>query len=111
MKLSMAWHVLTIHGLTREFLVHMTMLHKIRRGHQVYTEVCASCHSMSLISYRDLVGVAYTEGDVKAMATEIEVIDGKMMRVRCLHALARHNGYNYVFALLTGYCDPPAVTS
>ena len=60
---------------------------RIRRGHQVYTEVCASCHSMSLISYRDLVGVAYTEGDVKAMATEIEVIDGKMMRVRCLHAL------------------------
>lgn len=21
---------------------------------------------------------------------------------------ARHNGQNYVFALLTGYCDPPA---
>ncbi|KAL9315615.1 hypothetical protein ACSQ67_016616 [Phaseolus vulgaris] len=48
----------------------------IRRGHQVYTEVCASCHSMSLISYRDLVGVAYTEEEVKAMAAEIEVVDG-----------------------------------
>ncbi|WMV25958.1 hypothetical protein MTR67_019343 [Solanum verrucosum] len=43
------------------------------RGHQVYQQVCASCHSiLSLISYRDLVGVAYT----KAMAAEIEVVDG-----------------------------------
>lgn len=31
---------------------------------------------MSLISYRDLVGVAYTEEEVKAMAAEIEVADG-----------------------------------
>ncbi|XP_048139337.1 cytochrome c1 2, heme protein, mitochondrial-like isoform X2 [Rhodamnia argentea] len=48
----------------------------IRRGHQVYQQVCASCHSMSLISFRDLVGVAYTEDEVKAMAAEIEVVDG-----------------------------------
>ncbi|KAJ7962901.1 Cytochrome c1-heme mitochondrial [Quillaja saponaria] len=48
----------------------------IRRGHQVYQQVCASCHSMSLISYRDLVGVAYTEEETKAMAAEIEVLDG-----------------------------------
>ncbi|KAI9084022.1 hypothetical protein K1719_034018 [Acacia pycnantha] len=49
---------------------------RIRRGHQVYTQVCASCHSMSLVSYRDLVGVAYTEEEVKALAAEIEVVDG-----------------------------------
>lgn len=49
---------------------------RIRRGHQVYQQVCASCHSMSLISYRDLVGVAYTEEETKAMAAEIEVVDG-----------------------------------
>lgn len=48
----------------------------IRRGHQVYQQVCATCHSMSLISYRDLVGVAYTEEETKAMAAEIEVVDG-----------------------------------
>ncbi|XP_073019077.1 cytochrome c1-2, heme protein, mitochondrial-like isoform X1 [Primulina eburnea] len=48
----------------------------IRRGHQVYQQVCASCHSMSLISYRDLVGVAYTEEETKSMAAEIEVVDG-----------------------------------
>ncbi|KAF3575901.1 hypothetical protein DY000_02033761 [Brassica cretica] len=65
----------------------------IRRGHQVYQQVCASCHSMSLISYRDLVGVAYTEEEAKAMAAEIEVVDGPS---------------DEVFALLTGYRDPPA---
>ncbi|EXB33247.1 Cytochrome c1-1, heme protein [Morus notabilis] len=48
----------------------------IRRGHQVYQQVCASCHSMSLISYRDLVGVAYAEEETKAMAAEFEVEDG-----------------------------------
>lgn len=31
---------------------------------------------MSLVSYRDLVGVAYTEEETKAMAAEIEVTDG-----------------------------------
>ncbi|KAH7533750.1 hypothetical protein FEM48_Zijuj04G0164800 [Ziziphus jujuba var. spinosa] len=114
----------------------------IRRGHQVYTQVCASCHSMSLISYRDLVGVAYTEEETKAMAAEIEVVDGPNdegeMFTRpgklsdrfpqpysneqaarfanggayppdlSLITKARHNGQNYVFALLTGYRDPPA---
>ncbi|KAK1316060.1 hypothetical protein QJS10_CPA05g01625 [Acorus calamus] len=48
----------------------------IRRGHRVYQQVCASCHLMGLISYRDLVGVAYTEEETKAMAAEIEVVDG-----------------------------------
>ncbi|GJU94100.1 elongation factor-like GTPase 1, partial [Tanacetum coccineum] len=48
----------------------------IRRGNQVYTQVCASCHSIGLISYCDLVGVAYTEEETKAMAAEIEVVDG-----------------------------------
>ena len=31
---------------------------------------------MSLVSYRDLIGVAYTEDEVKAMAAEVEVEDG-----------------------------------
>merc|ERR1712086_696387 len=33
----------------------------IRRGHQVYTNVCATCHSMNLMAYRNLVDVAYAE--------------------------------------------------
>ena len=45
----------------------------IRRGHQVYQQVCAACHSLNLVAYRNLVGVAYTEDEVKLMAEEIEV--------------------------------------
>ena len=45
----------------------------IRRGHQVYQQVCAACHSMNLIAYRNLVGVAYTEDEVKLLAEEVEV--------------------------------------
>ena len=28
--------------------------HLLQRGYQVYTEVCASCHSMKYLSYRNL---------------------------------------------------------
>eukprot|EP00803_Ostreobium_quekettii_P004713 evm.model.scf_819.8 EVM.evm.TU.scf_819.8 scf_819:59204-61407(+) len=48
----------------------------IRRGHKVYQEVCAACHSMNMLHFRDLVGVAYTEEEVKEMAAEVEVEDG-----------------------------------
>lgn len=48
----------------------------IRRGHQVYQQVCAACHSVEQLHYRNLVGVAYTEEEVKEMAAESEVEDG-----------------------------------
>jgi len=48
----------------------------IRRGHQVYQEVCASCHSVDLLCYRNLVEVCYSEEEVKAMAMEQDVVDG-----------------------------------
>jgi len=48
----------------------------IRRGHQVFSEVCSACHSVSLIAYRNLVDVAYTEEEVKAIAASHEVEDG-----------------------------------
>ena len=47
----------------------------IRRGHIVYTQVCASCHSMDLLCYRNLVDVCYSEDEVKAMAAEQDVVD------------------------------------
>lgn len=43
----------------------------IRRGHQVYSQVCAACHSVNQLHYRDLVGVAYTEEEAKEMAAEV----------------------------------------
>jgi len=48
----------------------------IRRGHQVYTNVCASCHSMNLLAYRNLVDVCYTEDEVKTICDDLEVEDG-----------------------------------
>ena len=40
---------------------------------QVYQQVCAACHSVNQLSFRNLVGVAYSESEVKAMAEELEV--------------------------------------
>lgn len=48
----------------------------IRRGYQVYREVCASCHSLRRIAWRDLVGVSHTVDEARAMAEETEYQDG-----------------------------------
>ncbi|KAF9110849.1 cytochrome c1 [Mortierella sp. AM989] len=48
----------------------------IRRGYQVYKEVCAACHSLDRIAWRNLVGVSHTEDEVKALAEENEYTDG-----------------------------------
>lgn len=46
-------------------------LSSIRRGFQVYKQVCSSCHSMDYVAYRHLVGVCYTEEEAKALAEEV----------------------------------------
>merc|ERR1712122_80104 len=33
----------------------------IRRGYQVYKQVCAACHSMRYLAYRNLVDISHTE--------------------------------------------------
>ena len=48
----------------------------LRRGHQVYTQICATCHGLERIAYRNLVGVCFTEEEVKTMASEVDVVDG-----------------------------------
>ena len=51
----------------------------LQRGYQVYTEVCASCHSMKYVSYRNLFepgGPEFTEEQAKAIAASFEVTDG-----------------------------------
>jgi len=114
----------------------------IRRGHIVYTQICASCHSLNRIAFRNLVGVCYTEDEVKAMAAELDVQDGpndkgemfdrpgklsdklpkpyandEQGRAMNNGALppdlsliikSRHDREDYLFALLTGYKEPPA---
>ncbi|OMP84109.1 Cytochrome c1, heme protein, mitochondrial [Diplodia seriata] len=44
----------------------------LRRGFQVYREVCASCHSLARIPYRSLVGTVMTVDEAKALAEENE---------------------------------------
>jgi ubiquinol-cytochrome c reductase cytochrome c1 subunit len=114
----------------------------IRRGFQVYQQVCAACHSLNQIHYRNLVGVCYTEDEAKELAMDIEVMDGPNDEGEMferpgklsdkipspyaneeaarfanggayppdlsLITKARHDGQNYVYALLTGYREPPA---
>ncbi len=51
----------------------------LQRGYQVYTEVCASCHSMRLLSYRNLGekgGPEFSLEQVKNIAANFEVNDG-----------------------------------
>ncbi|XP_005986790.1 cytochrome c1, heme protein, mitochondrial [Latimeria chalumnae] len=114
----------------------------VRRGYQVYKQVCAACHGMEYLAFRNLIGVSHTEEEAKTLAEEIEVLDGpdetgemftrpgklsdyfpkpypnsESARLANNGSLppdlsyivnARHGGENYVFSLLTGYCDPPA---
>ena len=46
-----------------------------QRGFQIYKEVCAACHSMSLLAYRNLVQLGLTEDQVKGLIAEIQVPD------------------------------------
>jgi ubiquinol-cytochrome c reductase cytochrome c1 subunit len=115
----------------------------VRRGFQVYRQVCASCHSIDKIAFRQLVGVTHTEEQMKAIAASYDITDkapndlgeyferpGKLSdnipspykneeQARSANAgalppdlslmvKARHTGANYIFALLTGYTEPPA---
>jgi len=112
-----------------------------QRGFQVYKEVCAACHSLRLLSYRNLRDLGLTEAQVAAIAAQFEIKDGPndegqmferpgrpadrfrspfpndaAARAANNGALppdlsvmtkARAGGADYLFALLTGYVDPP----
>jgi ubiquinol-cytochrome c reductase cytochrome c1 subunit len=49
---------------------------QLQRGFQVYKQVCAACHSMRQLSYRNLSALGYDEGQIKAIAAEYQVTDG-----------------------------------
>ncbi len=134
----------------------------LQRGLQVYTEVCASCHGLRLLSYRDLRDLGLSDTEVKAYAAQYEVLsepneDGERVmkaaqpydkfvspfaneqEARAMNGgalppdlslivkarnfgkgnffanfydMLRGRGYasgaDYIYALLTGYEDPPA---
>lgn len=114
----------------------------LRRGFQVYREVCATCHSLERIRWRELVGVTHTKEEAVDLAKDVEILDGPndegemferpaklsdplpkpyqndeqgraanggaLPPDLSLMVKARHEGHDYVMALLTGYMDPPA---
>jgi ubiquinol-cytochrome c reductase cytochrome c1 subunit len=47
---------------------------QLQRGFQVYKEVCAACHSLKYVAFRDLTGLGYSEGQVKAIAAGFDNI-------------------------------------
>ena len=51
----------------------------LQRGYQVYQEVCASCHSLKYMSYRNLSeqgGPEFSVQEAKAIAANFEIPDG-----------------------------------
>lgn len=48
----------------------------LRRGLQVYRNVCAACHSLDLVAFRHLSQIGYSEDEIKQIASEYEVEDG-----------------------------------
>lgn len=107
---------------------------QLQRGFQVYTEVCASCHSLKHVAFRDLEALGYSEAEVKAIAGKVTVagkdpLTGEMKDRPGLPSdyfppvtyaglgvppdlslitKARHDGTAYVYSLLTGYQAQPA---
>ena len=47
-----------------------------QRGLKVYREVCAGCHSMNYLSYRNLGDLGFSEDHIKAIAAENLILDG-----------------------------------
>lgn len=116
---------------------------ELRRGWTVYKNVCKTCHSLNFMYFRQMIGVFYSEDEVKEIALEFNTVDedpgptGDAVVRKCkpfdkiggpyrneqearhsnsgalppdlsLICMARKGGEDYVFALLNGYCDPPA---
>ena len=48
----------------------------MQRGFQAYREVCAGCHGMKLIAFRNFADLGYNNDEIKAIAAEYEVQDG-----------------------------------
>src|SRR5215471_10938743 len=43
---------------------------QLQRGFQVYSEVCSACHSLKLVSFRDLKEIGYNDAEIKKIASD-----------------------------------------
>ncbi len=108
---------------------------QLQRGFLVYKEVCANCHALRHVAFRDLKAFGYSDAEVKAIAAQgpkqatfdAKTGDrGERASTPADHfppvyyagqgsppdlsliAKARHDGGPYVYSLLTGYQPQPA---
>ena len=49
---------------------------QLKRGFQVYHDICSNCHSLKLVAYRNLAAIGFTEDEIKTFAAEKQVKDG-----------------------------------
>lgn len=111
-------------------------LAQLQRGFLVYEKVCASCHSLNLVSFRNLADLGYNEPEIKKIAKDWpfkqpvqdpkagtwgerdNLPSDRFPKVYypgtgtppdlSLMAKARHDGAAYVYSLLTGYNEKPS---
>lgn len=107
---------------------------QLQRGFQVYQEVCAACHSLKHVAFRDLAALGYNDAEIKAIAGKATVsakdpLTGELKDRPgtaadkfpavvyaglgvppdlSLITKARPNGAAYVHSLLIGYQAQPA---
>jgi len=43
---------------------------QLQRGFQVYSEVCSACHSLKMVSFRDLKQLGYNDAEIKKIASD-----------------------------------------
>ena len=48
----------------------------LQRGFQVYKEVCAPCHGLGYLTFKDLDALGFNQEQIKALASQVEVKDG-----------------------------------
>jgi len=48
----------------------------LRRGYEVYRQVCSTCHSINILHFRELVGITHTKDQAKALAKSMTIPDG-----------------------------------
>merc|ERR1719379_1695591 len=123
-------------------IFHSHDIPSVRRGYEVYRQVCATCHSMKQLHFRHLVNQVLPEKRMKEICVNYDVTDGPNdegeMFTRpatlgdafpspypneeaaryanngacppdlSVYTTAKHDGTDYIFALLQGYREPPA---
>ncbi len=46
---------------------------QLQRGFQVYAEVCAACHGLNLVAFRNLADLGYNEPEIKKIAADWKI--------------------------------------